>query len=342
LDRIDKEGDTLQPTSIPEEIPSKWEEQRNVFINRIKKRHSHLRKWAKRVGVSCFRLYDRDIPELPFIVDIYEKYLHIAEILRFNEMDDEEHDAWTNLMADAAARTLGLPHEQVFVKYRRRQKQTDQYERFSNQNKTEVVQENGLQFEVNLSDYLDTGLFLDHRITRQIVSDLALNAKVLNLFSYTGSFSVYAAAGGAQSTLSVDLSNTYTAWARRNLERNGFFGELHSCLSMDVFKFLAMAQKEAKLYDLIILDPPTFSNSKKMVRILDIQKDHVELITNTMSLLSKRGVLVFSNNFKRFKIDEQSLSKKFRIKDITNQTIPEDFQKKRPHRAYMLEHIQHK
>lgn len=321
-----------------EHLPEKWVEQQTIFMNRIKKRHAHLRKWAKRSGVQCFRIYDRDIPELPFTVDLYDKYLHITEILRFNEMDDDEHDRWTNLMAFTAGRALGLPIEYIFVKYRRRQKKSEQYERISQEGTIHIVQEGGLQFEVNLSDYLDTGLFLDHRVTRQIVGDIALHARMLNLFSYTGSFSVYAAAGGAQSTLSIDLSNTYTAWAQRNLERNGFFGETHQCVAMDVFQFLHKAQKDGRQFDLIVLDPPTFSNSKKMDRVLDIQRDHPELIRKALAILAKNGIILFSNNFKKFKLAEKDLASSCTIKEITNQTIPEDFQKKRPHRSYIIQH----
>ncbi|NCN06053.1 MAG: oxidoreductase [Spirochaetales bacterium] len=318
------------------ELREKWTKQSILFANRIKKRHSHLRKWAKRNQISCFRLYDQDIPELPFQLDLYEKYLHLSEIVRFKDLSEDEHLEWTELMADTAARTLGIPRSYVFTKFRKIQKQKDQYEKLGNESSTLIAHEGGLDFEVNLSDYLDTGLFLDHRIARSIIRDLSLGARVVNLFSYTGSFSVYAAAGGASSTLSVDLSNTYTSWAERNLERNGFGSNLHRCIAMNVLEFLAKAKLQRDQFDLIILDPPTFSNSKKMTGTLDIQRDHRSLLIDCAQLLSKKGMLFFSNNFKRFTMDPE-IESRFLVTELTQQTIPEDFLRKRPHRSYLIQ-----
>lgn len=320
------------------ESPAKWQDQATIFGNRIKKRHSHLRKWAKRNDISCFRIYDSDIPELPFQVDVYGSYLHVSQILKGQDIEEDQQEAWALLMAEAAARTLGLARDHLFLKARKRQKQSDQYQKLGDEKKSIQVQEGGLTFEVNLSDYLDTGLFLDHRNTRDMVRDLAFGARVLNLFSYTGSFSVYAAAGGAMSTLSVDLSNTYSAWAERNLALNGFVGNLHKCLRMDVLEFLRKAREQKDSFDLIILDPPTFSNSKSMEATLDIQRDHLNLITDCMKILSKRGLLLFSNNFRRFKLDDGRLRKICIWEEITNRTVPEDFLRKRPHRSYLIQH----
>lgn len=335
-------------SEIAPALISKWEEQAKVLSNRIKKRHLHLRKWAKRTDVSCFRVYDQDIPELPFQVDIYGKFVHMSELVRFHEFDDDVlHDRWTGMMADSVWRTLGLPKENLYLKTRKRQKQLDQYEKFSSEARTAIVSEGGLQFEVNLSDYLDTGLFLDHRISRQFVRDLALGARVLNLFSYTGSFSVYAAAGGATSTLSVDLSNTYTEWAQRNLALNGFTAPAHECRVGDVLSFLGLGEStpnpkfskyRGEPFDLIVLDPPTFSNSKKMSGVLDVQRDHVRLIRAALGLLTKNGVLFFSNNFKKFKPDK-SLQDFCKIEEITNSTVPEDFARKRPHRSFLIRKV---
>jgi len=332
--------ETTNEDQSPESIapPEQWSQQAEFFGNRLKKRLSHLRKWAKRNDITCFRIYDQDIPELPFQVDLYEKYLHMSEVVRSNSWEEEDHTNWTELMADTASRVLGISKQHTFTKFRKKQKDKDQYEKFDNQQKIIIVKEAGLEFEVNLSDYLDTGLFLDHRQTRAMVREVALGTRVLNLFSYTGSFSVYAAAGGALSTLSVDLSNTYTGWAQRNLERNGFIGNTHRCLNQDVFSFLDKAIQQKDQFDIIIFDPPTFSNSKKMTTTLDIQRDHGKMIQQCMRLLSKKGLLFFSTNFKRFKIDADNLGKIVRIQEITQQTIPEDFLRKRPHKSFLLQH----
>jgi 23S rRNA (cytosine1962-C5)-methyltransferase len=322
----------------PNPIPTLWAQQAEFFGNRLKKRHSHLRKWAKRNNISCFRIYDQDIPELPFQVDLYEKYLHISEVVRLTSWEDQEHTRWTDLMAVTAAKVLGIPSQHTFTKFRKKQKDKDQYEKFSQQEKIVIVKEGDLDFEVNLSDYLDTGLFLDHRQTRAMVREVALGTRVLNLFSYTGSFSVYAAAGGALSTLSVDLSNTYTGWAQRNLERNGFIGNTHKCITQDVFGFLDKAIQQKDQFDIIILDPPTFSNSKKMTTTLDVQRDHGSLIQKCFKLLSKKGLVFFSTNYKKFKIDLSFLKGFSEVQEITQQTVPEDFLRKRPHKSYILQH----
>lgn len=307
----------------------------DVFCNFLKKKRASLWPWARQNGISSFRLYDRDMPDVPFVVDEYDKHLHISQIIRPKSDDEVLQDLWTTTIADAAGRAIGIPRERVFIKTRKNQKNHSQYEKFGAANYSMKVEEYGLQFEINLSDYLDTGLFLDHRDTRAMVRGLAGGARVLNLFSYTGSFSVYAAAGGAASTLSVDLSNTYTAWAERNLAINGFRSKLHTCIAQDVFEFLADAIAKKQQYDIIVLDPPTFSNSKKMQNTLDVQRDHPLLINQCLRILSKKGIIVFSNNLRTFKLNEHGLNTSY-VDDITFKSTPEDFKKRKPHVCYVL------
>ncbi|MFW5716849.1 MAG: class I SAM-dependent methyltransferase [Spirochaetota bacterium] len=312
-----------------------------IFANRLKKRSKHLGKWARRNGVSCYRLYDRDIPEVPLVVDLYEDYVHVAEYHAPHKELPGPPEIYADRMLDAARRSLGVRPERAFYKTRRKTGRGEQYEKLSDESVTDVVHEGGLRFRVNFSDYLDTGLFLDHRLTRAIVRDVAAEmrergaVRMLNLFSYTGSFTVYAADGGATETVSVDLSNTYTSWAKENLELNGFTGPAHRFEVDDVFAFLGRERERGATYDLIVLDPPTFSNSKKMDRILDIQRDHGELLGRCAQILSRSGVLVFSTNKRRFRLTDAPSS--LTITDITAQTIPEDFRNARIHQAYLAE-----
>jgi 23S rRNA G2069 N7-methylase RlmK/C1962 C5-methylase RlmI len=324
-----------KPESAPVWDPEKVAYQAQIFGNRLKKKRAHLWKWARRTGVTCFRIYDRDIPEIPFVVDEYEGHLHIAQIVRVRQIDDAHARMWVEAMVDSAARSLGILPSRVFVKDRIQQKGHSQYNKFGSQNYVHKVHEGGLEFEVNLSDYLDTGLFLDHRETRAIVRNLALGARVLNLFSYTGSFSVYAAQGGAQSTLSIDMSNTYTEWARRNLAMNGFVGKTHQAVSDDVLKWIPDALERREQYDIIILDPPTFSNSKKMEGVFDVQHDHASLINDLLGLLSKQGIIIFSNNFRKFRLDTEGIKSGY-IDDISGKTRPEDFIGRKPHKCWVI------
>jgi 23S rRNA G2069 N7-methylase RlmK/C1962 C5-methylase RlmI len=312
-----------------------------IFVNRLKKRSKHLRKWARRNDVSCYRLYDRDVPEIPLVVDLYEDYLHVAEYHAPHKELPGPPEVYADRMLDAARRALGIRPERAFFKTRRRTGRGEQYEKLSEKSVTAVVHEGGLRFRINLSDYLDTGLFLDHRITRAIVRDIAAEmrergaVRMLNLFSYTGSFTVYAADGGATETVSVDLSNTYTAWAGENLELNGFSGPAHRFEVDDVFSFLERERIRGASYDLIVLDPPTFSNSKKMDRVLDVQRDHGELLHNCADVMSPSGIMVFSTNKRRFRLKDTPAS--LTITDITARTIPEDFRNQRIHQTYLAE-----
>ena len=291
-----------------------------MFANRLRKNARHLAKWGRRRGISCYRLYDRDIPEFPFVVDYYEGRIHLQALS--GELSDE--------IVKAAADALELPVEAIHLKRREGQKGDSQYEKTGMSGGDFVVSENGCQFIVNLDAYLDTGLFLDHRNMRKMVGERAQGRRFLNLFAYTGSFTVYAAKGGATSTTTVDLSNTYLEWARRNLELNEIFN--NNNIRSDVKAFLHECKSE---YDLIVLDPPTFSNSKKMTGTFDVQRDHAEMIRKCMKLLAPGGELFFSNNLKSFKLDEEFLSG-FDYSEISSRTVPEDFRNRKIHRAWLF------
>ncbi|MFW5745255.1 MAG: class I SAM-dependent methyltransferase [Spirochaetota bacterium] len=320
-------------------MANELDSQVEMFVNRLKKRSRHLHKWARRNGISCYRIYDRDIPEVPLVVDLYEDYLHIAEYHAPHKELPGPPEVYAERMRDAARRALGIREDRAFYKTRRKTGRGEQYEKLDAAGVTAVVHEGGLAFRVNFSDYLDTGLFLDHRITRAMVREIAAEmresgpVRMLNLFAYTGSFTVYAAAGGAMTTVSVDLSNTYSAWARDNLELNGFTSGGHRIETSDVFAFLGAERDRRASYDLIVIDPPTFSNSKKMDRILDVQRDHGELLGACADLLSAHGVVVFSTNKRRFRLTDPPSS--LAVEDITAQTIPEDFRNKRIHQCFL-------
>ena len=310
-------------------------DQAEMFRNRLTKRAHHLRRWRKR-GITCYRLYDRDIPEVPLAVDFYDGHLHLAEYDRPHDHSPAQHADWLDLMVRTAAKAMDIPPSDVFLKHRRRQRDEDQYEKFSDAGNTFDVTEAGLKFRVNLSDYLDTGLFLDHRITRSLVRDESAGRRMLNLFAYTGAFSVYAAAGGAKSTTTVDLSNTYLDWARENMAINGFDGSEHRFVRSDAPSFL-LDYPPGSVWDLAVVDPPTFSNSKMVEGDWDVLTRHVKLLTNLAQRMSPGGVIYFSNNFRRFKLDEPALAEAgLSVREITNKTIPEDFRNKRIHRCWRL------
>lgn len=289
------------------DFASRTAEQEVFFSNRLKKRYKHLWKYAKRVGTNAFRVYHKDIPELPFAVDWYNGHLHIAEYARPHDRTNDEHEVWLEKMLDAAARALTVPRERVFFKRRERQRGTDQYEPVDRRGYTLEIEEQGLLFEVNLSDYVDTGLFLDHRALRLHVARRCEGKRFLNLFAYTGSFTVYAAAGGASSTVTVDLSNTYIDWARRNLALNALPGPEHEFRRGDVLREIDTLRDEHRRFDVIVLDPPSFSNSKNMDTTFDVQRDHVGLIARCLDLLEPGGELFFSTNKRRFQFGRQEI-----------------------------------
>lgn len=313
-------------------LTEKGAEQGALFRTRLLKRARHLRRWPTRRGITCFRVYERDIPEIPLVVDRYEDCLHITEYERPHDRTPAEHADWLDLMARTAANALEVDPKRVFLKRRQRQRGKKQHERLAEENRTFIVHEGGLKFEVNLSDYVDTGLFLDHRQTRGMVRDQAGGKRFLNLFAYTGAFSVYAAAGGASETTTVDWSNTYLDWARRNMVLNGFTGANHRFVRADARSFLDEDRRE---YDLAVVDPPTFSNRTGVDEIWDIQKDYSRLLADLLARMSPGGVVYFSTNSRRFKFDPAVFSNAATW-EISRQTVPEDFRNKRIHRCWRL------
>jgi 23S rRNA (cytosine1962-C5)-methyltransferase len=296
-----------------------------MFRNRLAKVFRHLGKQAKRQGISCFRMYDHDLPEFPFCIELYGDKIYVAEYKRRHNMSEEEHDDWIENSLAAISEVLALPKENIFLKLRQRKPgRLGQYQKLGELKNEFIVDENGLKFIVNLGDYLDTGLFLDHRITRQLVREQCKGKKVLNLFAYTGSFSVYAADSGADEVVTVDLSKTYLAWAERNMQMNSFTDkDKYRFVHADVVQYLKTIP--AAYFDVIIMDPPTFSNSKRMNDILDIQRDHVQLINDCLKGLKEGGSLYFSTNNRTFVLEADKISASS-IKDITGATTPFDFE----------------
>ena len=317
-----------------------WMEKAEMFRNRLRRMQKHWGKWARRSGVTCYRLYDKDIPDVPLAIDWYEGRLHVAEYVRPHDRAEAEHRAWLEFTIKSAADALDVRRRDVFVKLRQKQKGKSQYERQDDADNRNQVTEGGHKFLVNLSDYLDTGLFLDHRQTRAMVQSEAAGKNFLNLFCYTGAFTVYAAAGGATATTSVDLSNTYLDWAEDNMRANGFAvcpdEPAHRFVQRDVMTFLRdHASSSDPPWDLAVVDPPTFSNSKKLDDVWDVQRGYVELLNLLLANMSPGGLVYFSTNLRRFKFDEE-LIKATNIREITTQTIPPDFRNKRIHRCWRL------
>ena len=307
------------------------------FANRLGKNIKHLMKWARRNDIEAWRLYDKDIPQFPFALDIYGDQIHLQEYDTGWLMQPEEYEEWLAGVKEAVGFVTGFAPEQIHLKRRERQRGKEQYEKTGTQGEDFVVHENGRKFWVNLDKYLDTGLFLDHRNTRKRVGEMAAGKRFLNLFSYTGSFTVYAATGGAVSSETVDLSNTYLDWARRNFELNGVDAAQHQIVRADVFQYLQTGMEEGKQFDLIVMDPPSFSNSKKMLDILDIQRDQAKLVDGAMKLLAKDGLLFFSNNLRSFELDP-ALAERYQIKDVSKQSVPEDFRNKKIHQCWEIRH----
>lgn len=298
-----------------------------MFRNRLIKVFRHLGKLAARQGVSCYRVYDHDLPEFPFCIEFYGTRLYIAEYRRNHHLDEAAHEEQLNETLAVITEVLHIPQEHIYLKERKRKEdRQSQYGKFGEGGSFFTVEENNLQFLVNLEDYLDTGLFTDHRITRQMVRQEAKDKHVLNLFCYTGSFSVYAAAGEAASVTSVDLSNTYINWAEKNFTLNGLKDkERFHFVKADVLQYLD--QLPENHFQLVVLDPPTFSNSKMMKAFFDVQQDHVSLINRVLRTITPGGVLYFSTNYTKFVLETESIHAQ-QIKDITRQTTPFDFEKK--------------
>lgn len=372
--------------------------QANLFSNRIAKNYKSLKKWARKNKVTCYRLYDRDIPEIPLALDLYtflpeeiftkfqsnrlldkaneaisknipeaqsyiqdelqRTFLHLYLYERPYEKEEHEEELWLKAMAESAAETIGIDTSHVIIKTRKKlsgseEGRTEQYEKIQTEHHISgTVQEQGQLFKVNLTNYIDTGLFLDHRPLRAIIRASCEKKSVLNLFCYTGSFTVYAAEGKARRIESVDMSKTYLEWAKSNLEMNEFNildTYKYSFVRQDVVGFLN--QKNAEVankdgtnrYDIIILDPPTFSNSKRTDTTLDINRDWDSLVSKCLGILNTGGILYFSTNSRRLKFEEQKLplnedgTPKYKVQDITQETIPEDYRNNKIHRAWKIQ-----
>ncbi|MFY0677227.1 MAG: bifunctional 23S rRNA (guanine(2069)-N(7))-methyltransferase RlmK/23S rRNA (guanine(2445)-N(2))-methyltransferase RlmL [Neptuniibacter sp.] len=307
-----------------------------MFSNRLLKNKKQLSKWVKRENIQCYRLYDADIPEYSVAVDVYGDEIHVQEYVAPKKIDPVKSFARLQDVMNALPVALKIPASKVILKQRLKQQGSKQYEKQSETHRFKEVVEHGCRLLVNLHDYLDTGLFLDHRPIRQRIQQEAAGKDMLNLFCYTGTASVHAAVGGAKSTTSVDMSATYLNWAKRNMDLNGLDNPQHVQVQSDCLKWLRVQRQPA--YDLIFMDPPTFSNSKRMQGVLDVQRDHVDLIEGAMRLLREEGVLYFSNNYRRFKIDHESLSD-FVIEEITSKTLDPDFKRNsRIHCCYRITH----
>lgn len=303
-----------------------------ALLNRVAKNRRQRDRWARREAIEAYRLYDRDMPEFPLAIDRYADWLHVQVFERRRTFSDADLDIVRAALADA----LDVPPAQVVVKLRRRQRGSSQYERLHADAPSFTVAERGLRFEVNLLRYLDSGLFLDHRDTRRLVRERAAGQTFLNLFAYTGSFSVYAAAGGATRSVTVDMSKTYQAWSRRNLVRNGLDDPgRHSFVQSDALAFVARMRAARARFDLIVLDPPSFSNSKRMRATFDVQRDQFALLRDTCALLAPGGELLFSNNRQGFRLDPR-INELADVDEITAQTVPIDFKRHTPHRCWRL------
>ncbi len=316
---------TVHSDDVPdfqwELTPEKGPDEGIEFGNRLRKNSKKFLKWAKRDGVRCFRVYDRDLPEFNVSVDLYEKWIQVQEYAAPDTVDEKAAQRRFQQVLHQVRHLFGVRRDRVFLKIRRKQKGKAQYQKQATRKKMHTVREGDCLLLVNFTDYLDTGIFLDHRNIRLKIGQQAKGKRFLNLFAYTGTATVHAAVGGAESTTTVDLSATYLNWARMNLALNGFGGLAHETVQMDCLKWLEEDRKE---YDLIFVDPPTFSNTKKERRVFDVQRDHRHLIEKSMDRLAEGGVLIFSTNFRRFQMDE-SIDRYYAIRNISGDSIPLDF-----------------
>lgn len=314
---------------MPPLTPARVAEQAAMLANRVARKFRHLRPKMERADIGAYRLYDRDIPEVRAVVDWYEGHLVVGEYAR---AQTDMVDDWVGSMARAVAAALGVPEAHVHVRSRQtRPERGERYERLDAQGERLVVREGALRFYVNLDDYLDTGLFTDHRVTRAMVTAEAAGKRVLNLFGYTGSFTCAAAKGGAASTTTVDLSGRYLDWTRDNLALNGLASPAHVTRREDAVWFLRDEARAGRRYDLAVLDPPSFS-TKGGVDGLDVQRDHRGLVEATLELLAPGGSMLFSTNHQRFEPRLDGLN----AREITAQTLPEDYRGRSPHRCWRV------
>lgn len=333
--QYNKNGNPIKPAPAPAPVveQARLSEGGQMFANRLQKNLKQLSKWARREGIECYRVYDADMPEYALAIDLYNDWVHVQEYAAPRSIDPEKAQARLFDALAAIPQALNIDKSRVVIKRRERQSGTRQYERQSTQGQFTEVNEGGVKLLVNLTDYLDTGLFLDHRRMRMRIQREAAGKRFLNLFCYTATASVHAAKGGARSTTSVDLSKTYLDWARRNLSLNGF-SDKNRLEQGDVMAWLQASRDE---YDLIFIDPPTFSNSKRMEGVFDVQRDHVELLDLAVARLAPGGVLYFSNNFRKFQLD-QNLAERYAVEEITAQTLDPDFARNsKIHRAWRIQ-----
>jgi len=334
---------------LPAVVRADWSSRpgAQMFANRLRKNLQRLDPWADREHIDCFRVYDADMPEYAFAIDLYglgarelageaARHVYVQEYAPPKTVNQESARERRREALAVLPEVLAVPISHVHSRVRKPQKGSEQYEKRDAMAERHAVQEGGLKFWVNFRDYLDTGLFLDHRIVRGMLREWAKDADFLNLFCYTGSATVYAAAGAARSTTSVDLSNTYLDWAHENLLLNGFGDSKHELYRADCLQWLEEQEPKGPRFDLIFVDPPTFSNSKRMEGVLDVQRDHVGMIRRSLRLLRPAGRLVFSTNYTRFKLDAEALAD-LGIEDISAQTIPKDFERNaRIHRCFVI------
>ncbi|MEP1003168.1 bifunctional 23S rRNA (guanine(2069)-N(7))-methyltransferase RlmK/23S rRNA (guanine(2445)-N(2))-methyltransferase RlmL [Marinobacter sp.] len=329
---------TPREPDVPGEVTPRIanEERAAMLRNRLKKNTKTVGQWARKQGIGCYRLYDADMPEFALAIDVYEGRVHVQEYAAPKSVDERSA---RERLAEALAvipDAIGVEREDMVCKQRQRQTGTSQYEKQAASGEFFNVHEHGCVLKVNLKDYLDTGLFLDHRPVRNWIQQNAAGKRFLNLFCYTGAATVHAAVGGATRSLSLDMSKTYVNWAQENLALNGADASHHRVEQADCLAWLAGKPTSDQRFDLIFMDPPTFSNSARMAGVLDIQKDHGRLIRQAMQRLTSEGLLIFSTNFRRFKLDE-SLEEEFAIEEVTRDTLDRDFQRNaRIHRCWQV------
>lgn len=333
--KADQANAPVERPAVAEPIAqARLSESAQMFANRLRKNLKTLSKWARQQNISCYRVYDADMPEFAVAIDLYKDWAHVQEYAAPSSISEDKAQARLQDVLAALPEVLQIPVEHIVLKQRQRQAGKQQYQRMDRRGQFMEVTEGQVRLLVNLTDYLDTGLFLDHRPLRLRLAAEASGKRFLNLFCYTASATVHAAIGGARRTTSVDLSRTYLDWARRNLSLNGL-SDLHQLVQADVMQWLEEDRGE---YELIFIDPPTFSNSKRMDDVFDVQRDHVHLINLAMARLAKGGVIYFSNNFRRFRLDE-GLERAYSIDDISAQTLDRDFQRNnRIHRTWRITH----
>ncbi|MFT4554451.1 MAG: 23S rRNA (cytosine1962-C5)-methyltransferase [Chlamydiales bacterium] len=310
------------------------EDKSSALGNRIKKNYRHVRKWAKRSLTDCFRLYDRELPHYPLAIDFYNGRFCV----HYFSNDREKQEPPKELLEETTSvlcAIFGADPSSIFWRNRIKRRKTEQYEKASISKDFFIAQEYGVQFKVNLIDYLDTGLFLDHRETRKYIASIAKDKRLLNLFAYTCSFSIHAAVAGASFTKSVDMSNTYTAWGKDNLILNKLSLKNNEIVRADCLTFLDKEIQSGSKYDIIVIDPPTISRSKKMDQMFDIQIDYISLISKSLRLLEKKGVIFFSTNSRKFIFDKTQFPK-CQVMDVSNKTLPIDFHDPRIHSCWRI------